>query len=184
MILTTYRFANSLTIFRATICMTILLNLQHHHRSWAWIFLLLGGITDILDGVIIRKAEKSSIWGATIDPLTDKLLVFVPIIWLTYQGVLPICAIWGLLARELLISTWRGNQRNGGPASRIGKYKTVVQFTSLLLLIFPVTWFKTSVVFFFHGLGWLLFWFSMILALYSAFEYLEPRLNQKRASNL
>nr|AUG32265.1 CDP-diacylglycerol-glycerol-3-phosphate 3-phosphatidyltransferase [Paulinella longichromatophora] len=171
--LTTHRLANSLTAFRATICITILLNLQHQHRGWAWIFLLLGGITDILDGMLTRKTGATSVWGARIDPLTDKLLIFAPIIWLAYQGVLPICAIWMLFAREFLISGWRSDQKNGGPASRIGKYKTILQFISLLLLTFPFFSINPTITFLCHGTGWLLFWPAILLAFSSAFAYIK-----------
>ncbi len=53
-------------------------------------------------------------WGARLDPLTDKILILAPLLWLGAAGSLPLWAIWLLLARELLISGWRAGQGSGG----------------------------------------------------------------------
>ena len=85
---------------------------------------------------------------------------------------MPLWAVWLLLARELLISGWRSQAADGAPASASGKAKTILQFLSLLLLLWSPTWIG-------HGtavtLGWWLFWPSLVLALSSALAYLKPR---------
>nr|YP_002048779.1 CDP-diacylglycerol-glycerol-3-phosphate 3-phosphatidyltransferase [Paulinella chromatophora]ACB42569.1 CDP-diacylglycerol-glycerol-3-phosphate 3-phosphatidyltransferase [Paulinella chromatophora] len=172
-ILRIHRFANSLTLFRAALSVPILLNLQYQHKGWAWTLIMLGGITDVADGALTRRAGISSTWGARIDPLADKLLVLAPLIWLAHQGVFPCYAIWILLARELLISAWRSNKSDGGPASSMGKYKTSLQFTCLLLLMWPIGKETNIVCLSLHSLGWLLFWPSLILALISGLDYMD-----------
>jgi CDP-diacylglycerol--glycerol-3-phosphate 3-phosphatidyltransferase len=113
------------------------------------------------------------VWGARLDPLTDKILISAPLLWLTAQGVLPLWAVWLLLARELLISGWRAGQGSGGPASWSGKAKTILQFASLLLLLWPQGWGPPTLVAWLHWCGWLLFWPSLLLALSSALGYLR-----------
>ncbi len=75
-----------------------------------------------------------------------------------------------MLARELLISGWRAGQGSGGPASLSGKAKTVLQFASLALLLWPAAWPLADSIW---RLGWWLFWPSLLLALLSALSYLR-----------
>jgi CDP-diacylglycerol--glycerol-3-phosphate 3-phosphatidyltransferase len=162
------QLADGLTLGRAGLGLPLILALAGGQLTLAWILLLLGGLSDWADGLLARRAGGGSVWGARLDPLTDKILIAAPLLWLGAEGILPLWAIWLLLARELLISGWRAAETSGGPASLGGKAKTILQFTSLLLLLWP--W---------GGGGWLqligcwLFWPSLLLALSSAWGYLR-----------
>lgn len=168
------RLADGLTVGRALIGLPLILALAGGQEALAWGLLLLGGLSDGADGWLARRAGGGSVWGARLDPLTDKILVSAPLLWLAAAGTLPLWAVWLLLARELLISGWRAGQGSGGPASAGGKAKTVLQFLSLLLLLWPEAWGLgqgTGAVRLLHGLGWWLFWPSLLLALSSAWGY-------------
>ena len=168
------RLADGLTIARALLGMPLLLALSAGQQGLAWWLLLLGGLSDAADGWLARRAGGGSVWGARLDPLTDKILISAPLLWLAARGMLPLWAVWLLLARELLISGWRSGAGGGGPASLAGKAKTVLQFTSLLLLLWPLGWrFGFDVAGGLHQLGWWLFWPSLLLALSSALGYLR-----------
>lgn len=175
------RSADALTIGRAVLGLPLLLALAAGWQGLAWWLLLLGGVSDAADGWLARRAGGGSVWGARLDPLTDKILISAPLLWLAAQGSLPLWAVWLLLARELLISGWRAGQGSGGPASWSGKAKTILQFAALLLLLWPSGWGgtltlgSTGLVGLLHGLGWLLFWPSLLLALSSALGYLRQR---------
>ena len=164
--------ANGLTIGRAVAGLPLILALQAGAAGLAWWLLLLAGLSDAADGWLARKAGGGSSWGARLDPLTDKVLIAAPLLWLAHTAALPPWAVWTLLARELLISGWRSQAADGAPASTSGKAKTILQFLSLLLLLWPPAWAG-------HGtavpLGWWLFWPSLLLALSSALAYLKPR---------
>ena len=167
--------ADGLTLARAVAGLPLMLFLLTDHQVLVWLLLLLGGLSDAADGWLARRAGGGSTWGARLDPLADKLLIAAPLIWLASREALPIWAVWLLLARELLISGWRSGVASGGPASSAGKAKTILQFISLLLLLWPSIWggmlFSQSL----QRLGWWLFWPSLILALSSAVNYLRPR---------
>jgi len=166
------QLADGLTVLRGFLGLPLLLALQEGWGVLAWGLLLLGGLSDGADGWLARRSGGGSVWGARLDPLTDKLLVCAPLLWLVNQGRLPLVAVWLLLARELLISGWRAQQGSGGPASWAGKLKTILQFVSLLLLLWPPSWVAPTVAW---ALGWWLFWLSFVLALTSAFGYLNLR---------
>jgi CDP-diacylglycerol--glycerol-3-phosphate 3-phosphatidyltransferase len=162
------RLADGLTVLRALLGLPLLLALLLDQPVLAWLLLLAGGLSDWADGVLARRAGGGTAWGARLDPLTDKILVSAPLLWLGAKGALPLAAVWLLLARELLISGWRAGQESGAPASVAGKLKTVLQFASLLLLLWPwpgAAWLVS--------LGWWLFWPSLVLALSSGWAYLR-----------
>jgi CDP-diacylglycerol--glycerol-3-phosphate 3-phosphatidyltransferase len=159
-----------LTLLRGFLGLPILLALQCHWDGLAWGLLLAGGLSDAADGWLARRSGGGSIWGARLDPLTDKLLTSAPLLWLGAAGRLPLAAVWLLLARELLVSGWRAQQGSGGPASRGGKAKTLLQFVSLLLLLWPASWGGGSWAW---SAGWWLFWPGLALALLSAAGYLR-----------
>jgi CDP-diacylglycerol--glycerol-3-phosphate 3-phosphatidyltransferase len=169
------RLADGLTAGRALLGLPLILALSNGQAGLAWWLLLLGGVSDWADGLLARRAGGGSAWGARLDPLTDKILIAAPLLWLAAQPAwpqqLPLWAVWLLLARELLISGWRSGASGGGPASRAGKAKTVLQFASLLLLLWPQAWGQAASL---HQLGWWLFWPSLLLALSSAWGYLGP----------
>ena len=164
------RLANFLTILRACLGLPLLLALGADQAALAWLLLVFGGVTDAADGMLARRSGGGSVWGARLDPLTDKIFISAPLLWLAAQGRLPLAAVWLLLARELLISGWRAGQGSGGPASLTGKGKTVLQFATLLLMLWPAGWPLAPPLW---RLGWWLFWPSLALAWVSALSYLR-----------
>jgi len=176
------RLADLLTLGRAALGLPLLLALADGREGLAWVLLLLGGLSDAADGWLARRAGGGSVWGARLDPLTDKILILAPLLWLASRGLLPLWAVWLLLARELLISGWRAGQGSGGPASWSGKAKTILQFASLLLLLWPTAWSlglpaaasgDLALPILLRVIGFWLFWPSLLLALSSAWGYLR-----------
>ena len=166
------QLADALTLGRGALGLPLLLALQWDQASIAWWVLLLGGLSDGADGWLARKAGGGSSWGARLDPLTDKILISAPLLWLGASGVLPLWAIWLLLARELAVTGWRTGLSSGGPASLSAKAKTSLQFVALSLMLWPPLWPGAAVL---QPLGWWLFWPSLVLALWSALGYLRQR---------
>ncbi len=170
------RIANILTIVRALLAVPILIALNYGYLSVAFIILLVGALTDLIDGRLARKAGGGTSWGAKVDPLTDKILLLAPLVWLVNQQILPVWAIWILVSRELIISSWRSNKVGGVPANYAGKIKTLMQLLSTLLMLWPPNWYFIIAGNNINKLGWYLFWPALLLTLVSAISYLKTSL--------
>ncbi len=172
---------NGLTISRILIGMPIIIGLMNGKNDIAILLILIGGVTDFLDGYFARKFKHQSVLGAKLDPLADKILLIGPMIWLVHEKLVPLWAIWLIISRELLITSWRSNKSSGGPASLLGKYKTTLQFISIILLLWPENWASTYVIYTIHKTGYIIFWISLLLTFSSAKRYLfnqkEPHQN-------
>ena len=171
------RFANTLTLFRLALGLPVIAALGNGLNSIAFVLILLAAITDIADGYLAREAGGGSIWGARLDPLADKILLTAPLIWLTLNMQIPIWSLWLIITRELIVSAWRSHETQGGPAKLSAKTKTVLQFTSILLMLWPHSWGGTTFILILNRTGWYLFWLSLFFAYYSAFGYLKSQSN-------
>ncbi len=178
------KLANWLTLLRAFIAFPVIFCLTNGNLFCVWTFIIIAGISDLLDGLFAKKAGGGTVWGAKLDPLADKILISAPIIWLTAKDVIPFWATWLLLTRELLATEWRSEDKEGGPASIQGKLKTTLQFSSILLMIWPISLSGQNLTLLFHRAGFLLFWPSLILSLTSLYSYIVNQSNSSLRKNL
>ena len=116
-LVTWQRIINGLTISRILLGFPIVIVLTSGNNEIFILLILLGALTDYFDGYLARKHNRQSVLGAKLDPLADKILLLGPMVWLVHESILPLWAIWLLMSRELLITSWRSNKTTGGPAS-------------------------------------------------------------------
>ena len=169
---------NGLTISRIFLGLPIIISLKNGNNEISIFLILIGGLTDFLDGYLARKYDHKSAFGAKLDPLADKILLIGPMIWLAHESLVRLWSIWLIISRELLITSWRSDKTSGGPASIQGKYKTIFQFTSIILLLWPKNWGPINTIYIINKLGYISFWIALILTLSSALKYI---FNQKEA---
>mgnify|MGYP001322019040 CR=1 FL=1 len=167
--------ADSLTLFRLFVGLPIIILLSNGFIKASWILILLSGISDLADGYLARKAGGGTAWGARFDPLADKVALAAPLIYLAGNYSIPLWSLWLLISRELIISTWRSTEKEGGPASRAGKLKTILLFVSILLMTWPVSWGSVNSVLAFRTAGYILYWPALFFTIYSAIRYLSRR---------
>ena len=170
------RIINGLTISRILLGLPIIISLKNGNNDIFIFLILIAGLTDFLDGYFARKYDHKSVFGAKLDPLADKILLIGPMIWLVHENLVPLWAIWLIISRELLITSWRSDKTSGGPASTQGKYKTTLQFTSIILLLWPKTWGTIHIIYIINKIGYISFWIALVLTLSSAIKYI---FNQK-----
>ena len=116
----------------------------------------------------ITSYLHNQIKGIIIKTLSaDKVFIIIPFIWLCKYEVIPFWSLSVLLIREFLISAFRNTKENGLPALRIGKYKTLLQFISLIILFSNFNNFQIQ------NIGMIFYWISIALTIVSLFSYLR-----------
>ena len=135
----------------------------------------LAAITDWLDGYLARRWGQTSLFGAFLDPVADKLMVAAALILLVELGRAEAYLAITIIGREIAISALRewmaqlGKSRNVAVAF-IGKIKTVAQMTALIALLLwenVIPGVSTPL------LGTFALWVAAILTLWSMFHYLR-----------
>ena len=133
-------------------------------------------ITDWLDGYLARRLQQTSPFGAFLDPVADKLMVAVALVLLVQDNPSELFAVPAavIIGREIVISALREWMAEIGARTRVavsivGKIKTTLQMTAILLLLYkiPVGAFPT------HTVGVVLLYIAAILTLWSMFVYLR-----------
>ncbi|HUI64538.1 MAG TPA: CDP-alcohol phosphatidyltransferase family protein [Bacteroidota bacterium] len=72
-------------------------------RAWGVAILVLGIVTDRLDGELARARKEETEWGRILDPLADKIAAATVALVLLRLAQLPLWFVIGLLGRDLLI---------------------------------------------------------------------------------
>jgi CDP-diacylglycerol--glycerol-3-phosphate 3-phosphatidyltransferase len=120
----------------------LLLALDRPEAAWvAFVVFVVGALSDLVDGYLARRHQMTTSVGAWLDPLSDKLFVIVPAIFLSLRDLFPWWATAVIVLREVAVSIlrWRLDQRGVSlPASRAGKAKTLSQVSAVGLSIAPL----------------------------------------------
>jgi cardiolipin synthase len=100
--------ANQLTLLRIVLVPALVILVLYGRVGWALLTLLAAGITDLLDGLIARRAGQKTTLGAWLDPMADKLLLVSAFIVLTVpdSGLrirLPVWLTILVISRDLAI---------------------------------------------------------------------------------
>ena len=100
--------------------------------------------TDYLDGHLARKWHMVTDFGKFADPLADKLLTTVALIYMMRDGVCSPVVLCIILAREFAVSGLRmvaAGAKDGKviAANMWGKVKTVLQMLSIIFYFFGMS---------------------------------------------
>ena len=113
-------------------------------ESFAFVAFAVAAITDFFDGWLARKFNATSLLGAVLDPIADKVLVAGAVVGLVAVGVKEAALPGGLiLFREFAVSALRETLAPRGlrlPVTLLAKWKTTVQLLALGLMLFVPTW--------------------------------------------
>ena len=142
--ITSVNIPNLLTFSRLPILFFIvaLLCLQGGWTSTAaFIFFVIGALTDWADGYFARKMGMVSDFGKLMDALTDKVFVvglFISLLVMKELGLWALPLLLLILSREFLVTGLRLVAASSGKvlaAEQSGKHKTVSQIVCLVLLL-------------------------------------------------
>ena len=162
---------NILTISRLSLVFPLIIFLELNKSTFVFFLIILGGITDYFDGFFAKKLNLKTKFGAILDPLTDKIFLLIPLLWLCKMDVIPFWSLAIILFRELIISALRTTIKDGLPASQLGKYKTFFFFIALIIFFQP---FSNELL---SNLGIIFYWLGFILTFITFIDYLIVKKN-------
>ncbi len=152
------------------------------YLPWAWTHILcavifsIAGITDWLDGYLARRMNQTTRFGAFLDPVADKLMVSVALVLIVQADPTPYVAIASaiIIGREITIASLREwmaeiGQRAKVEVSSLGKWKTTLQITAIIILLMSLDQGLTVL----KMPGQVLLLFAAILTLWSMTLYLK-----------
>jgi CDP-diacylglycerol--glycerol-3-phosphate 3-phosphatidyltransferase len=185
---------NTLTLVRillVPVLVVVLMTKVTNHEVIGVLVFWAASITDGLDGYYARRRGQVTTLGKLLDPLADKLLVSGALISLVEIGMAPAWMTFIILSREFAVTGLRGIASEEGitiPAGTVGKWKMGFQIAAISCLIlgprldywlFQWTGIEIFQFFiqlnrpytFFWGMGVLLLWAAVILAIWSGIAY-------------
>ena len=151
------------------------------YLPWEWHYIASSAIfgfaalTDLLDGYLARRLKLETPFGAFLDPVADKLIVATALVLLLEQNASALFTIPAIIVigREIVVSALREwmaelGKRTSVAVSNIGKFKTVMQMVSIVVLLM----FNPETFPGFHWLGLAMLYVAAILTLWSMVIYL------------
>lgn len=172
-------FANQLTLLRILL-IPLLVIVFYLPYGWRYpacsLIFSLAAVTDWFDGWVARTYNQVTPFGAFLDPVADKLMVAVSLVLLVEVHDTPLFAVPAviIIGREIVISALREwmaelGKRASIAVSMLGKVKTTVQMTSIVVLLFDNPTEPTLLT----SIGYILLYIAALLTLWSMFIYLK-----------
>ena len=161
---------NKLTLMRTlmvpifVLCMYMDFN---NSRIVATIIFAIASFTDFLDGYLARRDNLVTNFGKFADPLADKIFVCSAMIMLVSSGEMPAWGVIIIIAREFTITGFRiiaASENITIAASPLGKFKTVTQLISNILLLTGLSNLRPI------GMG--IFYLAVVFTVISGADYL------------
>jgi CDP-diacylglycerol--glycerol-3-phosphate 3-phosphatidyltransferase len=155
------------------------------YLPWEWAHVACGavfalaGFTDWLDGYLARRMCQTTLFGAFLDPVADKLMVAVTLVLIVQADPNPWVAIAAavIIGREIAIASLREwmaalGERKSVEVSWLGKWKTTAQMAAIEILLLGMDVWKEPL----RDFGQLLLLLSAVLTLWSMVQYLRASL--------
>ena len=143
------------------------------------IIFAVAAITDWLDGYLARKMSLTTLFGAFLDPVADKLMVVVMLVLIVQADPSPYVAIASaiIIGREITIASLREwmaeiGQRHQVAVSGLGKWKTTSQMVAIITLLLSMDVWTGPL----RQIGQVLLLVSAVLTLWSMVTYLKSAL--------
>lgn len=130
-------------------------------------------ITDYLDGYYARAYAQSTKLGQMLDPLADKILISISILFLAGFGMLDKYTLIPasiILCREIIVSGIRNSTMASGKSFKttmLSKWKTATQMIAIMLILLSQVIDKPA----YKASGDAMLWVSSIIALISGAMY-------------
>jgi cardiolipin synthase (CMP-forming) len=104
-------------------------------QTWSLIILMLGGISDYLDGKLARALNQTSAFGEKLDPAIDRLYLAAIILAFSWRGLLPPWVAALLISRDVALAGILLIKRRVLAVTYLGKAATFNLLYALPLLL-------------------------------------------------
>ncbi|HWQ39439.1 MAG TPA: CDP-diacylglycerol--glycerol-3-phosphate 3-phosphatidyltransferase [Burkholderiales bacterium] len=146
----------------------------HNRNILATAIFVLAAATDWLDGWLARTLKQTSLFGAFLDPVADKLMVSTALVMLVWLARCEAFIAAIIIGREIAISALREwmakvGQSRSVAVSMVGKLKTLSQMIAIALLLYHDPLLGLSA----HRIGTWLIYLAALLTLWSMIYYLR-----------
>ena len=182
---------NKLTLLRFVL-VPVFMVFMYINNPYSYLIALIvfaaASFTDFLDGNIARKYNMVTDFGKFMDPLADKLLTTVALIYLCLNGMCHEVVICIVLAREFAVSGIRliaaANPKGSKviAAGMMGKMKTVLQMVASMLGLLAMALFAIGAVSqATYGtiamITNVIMWIMAVLTVVSGMQYIIPNID-------
>lgn len=167
---------NAITIFRIIIIPVFATLMALGFNIECLLLMIVCAISDFFDGYFARKLNSVTRVGKILDPIADRLMIFVTLVMLTATGYLSIVACLVMFVRETMLFFLYGtlvlNGKSPIAVSFVGKVATAGLLFSMPL-IFLTSFLKLSVFYWnnLHYFGVILLIISLMLYWVAGIEY-------------
>ena len=177
-----FNVANALTVSRLALVPVFLLTLfadGGNATGWRLVasaVFAIASVTDHVDGRLARKLGLVTDFGKIADPIADKALIGSALIGLSVLGELPWWVTLVIATREIGITLLRFWVIRYGviPASRGGKWKTLVQIIAIGLFLLPLPGLMSAGT-------WLVMGVALVLTVITGLDYIVRALRLRAA---
>ena len=167
----TMNLPNLITISRLLLTPYIVWLLLIESYFLGFIFFLLSGISDALDGFLAKRFNQKTLLGSYLDPIADKFLIVSAIVLLGYNGYVPIWLIIIIVSRDIaifgaVIISWMLGANLRIEPLIISKINTFLQLFYIVMTFAVILnkTFLTELILSFHGFTTYLIAVSTILS--------------------
>lgn len=140
-----FKLPNLLTLFRIVMSAVLyLLYVQHFQKHSLLLFIMyvVIALSDLIDGIIARKFNMITELGKELDPMADKVLVFLMLFAFYRISLLPLWVIIPVFLRDIFVNYLRKRSKVleiTFKTSNLAKAKTAIQMIFIgFILAIPV----------------------------------------------
>jgi len=131
---------NLITLLRLVLVPVVAVCIGAGAYGVAAIVFLVAGLSDFADGFLARRYATVSRLGAFLDPIADKLNMFVATIMLAWEGLVPLWLAVAIIGRDVVIVggaiAWRfARGALTIKPTYLSKLNTVLEFALLVLVM-------------------------------------------------
>lgn len=95
---------NLITFSRIVLTLPVVWLLYRGDYVWAMVLLAVAGLTDALDGFLVRRYGWATELGRWLDPAADKIMMLGVYVAVTVSGLLPLWLLFLVVGRDLWLT--------------------------------------------------------------------------------